>query len=108
MPSEYTTPLRPHKVLGRTTADGDRHALMLTTGEFAGIIFSYDSVKFCEEEKDDSSVLRISFEYIVHETPSHIIEYDKCAFEKELGDFLIELTYYGLEREKLGFLDGET
>lgn len=106
--TERTTPLRPHKVLGRTTADGDKHALMLTTGVFAGIIFTYDSVKFREELNGDSAILRVSFEYTVHETPSHIIEYDKSSFEKELGDFLIELTYYGLEREKLGFLDGET
>lgn len=97
------TELRPHKVLGRAGPDGDQHSLMLTTGQFAGIIFSYTTVQFKEEQRGDEDVLKVSFEYFVHDTPRHLKDYDKAAFEKELGDFLIELTYYGLERDFLGF-----
>lgn len=99
----YTTPLRPHKVLGRTGYGGDQHALALTTGPFAGIIFSYDEVSFNEDDENDK--LKISFEYFVHDVPGDKKDYDKEAFEKELGDFLVELLYYGLERDKLGFVD---
>jgi hypothetical protein len=97
------TTLRPHKVLGQSTAEGDLHALVLTEGPFSGIIFSYSNVTFTEE--DDT--LKIGFEYYVHDTPYEKYGYDKSAFEKELGDFLTELLYYGLERDHLGFIPEE-
>jgi hypothetical protein len=100
-----TTPLRQHKVLGRAGHNGDQHALCLTTGPFAEIVFSYTEVSFKEEEIGDETKLKISFEYIVHDVPKDKIEYDKATFEKELGDFLVELLYYGLERDFLGFTD---
>lgn len=98
-----TTPLRPHKVLGRAGHGGDLHALALSEGPFADIIFSYRDVAFNEE----NDVLKIKFEYEVHEVPQALEGYNKEAFEKELGDFLVELLYYGLERDHLGFIDGE-
>jgi hypothetical protein len=104
---EKTTPLRPHTVLGRHGYGGDVHALAMTTGDFAGIVFSYTDVSFKEETLDDEDKLKIKFEYHVHEVPLALKNYDKDAFEKELGDFLVELLYYGLERDFLGFIDGE-
>lgn len=103
----HTTPLRPHKVLGRSGYGGDLHALALTSGDFAGIVFSYNSVQFSEEKGDDEDKLKIHFEYEVHEVPPHLREYDKVVFEKELGDFMVELLYYGLERDHLGFIPEE-
>lgn len=100
---QKTTPLRPHKVLGKEGFDGDLHGLTLTTGDFAGIIFSYSNVTF----KEDGDQLRIGFEYTIHDVPSVREGFDKKVFEKELGDFIVELLYYGLERDKLGFIDGE-
>lgn len=100
-----TTPLRPHKVLGRSGYGGDLHALTLETGPFAGIIFSYDNVNFSEETLENEDKLKIHFEYHVHEVPPALKDYDKASFENELGDFLVELLYYGLERDKLGWID---
>ena len=100
-----TTPLRPHKVLGRSGYGGDLHALTLETGPFAGIVFSYDDVRFSEEHLENEDKLKIHFEYHVHEVPEALEGYDKKAFENELGDFLVELLYYGLERDHLGFID---
>lgn len=100
-----TTPLRPHKVLGQTGLDGDTHALTLTEGPYAGIIFSYTSVSFKEEKLDNEDKLKISFEYLIHDNPYSQIGYNKEGFEQELGDFIVELLYYGLERDKLGFID---
>ena len=102
---ETTTPLRPHKVLGQSGYDGEVRALTLTTGPFAYIIFSYTSVNFKEDKENDKLV--VGFEYYIHDVPKEKIGFDKKAFEKELGDFVIELLYYGLERDKLGFVDGE-
>lgn len=102
---ETTTPLRPHKVLGQSGYDGELRALTFTTGPFANIIFSYTSVNFKEDNENDKLV--IGFEYHVHEVPKALEGYDKEAFEQELGEFVIQLLYYGLERDKLGFIDGE-
>ena len=101
----HTTPLRPHKVLGRSGYGGDLHALTLETGPFAGIVFSYRSVSFSEEHLENEDKLKIHFEYDVHEVPKALEGYDKKAFENELGDFVVELLYYGLERDHLGFID---
>ena len=100
---QKTTPLRPHRVLGKTSADGELHALAFTTGEFADIIFSYTDVKFVEND----DVLTIAFEYHLHDVPHHLKDFDTKVFEKELGDFITALLYYGIERDKMGFIDGE-
>lgn len=97
--------LRPHKVLGKITPQGELHAMSLTEGPFAGIVFSYTDVTFEEDEVLD--VLRIGFEYNVHDVPYDKHGYDTEAFEKELGDFVVELLYYGLEKNHLGFVDDE-
>lgn len=97
--------LRPHRVLGRTGYGGDTHALTLTEGPHSGIIFAYTHVQFSEEILENEDKLKVSFEYFVHDVPRDKEGYDKEAFEKELGDFLIELTYYGLERDHLGFVN---
>jgi hypothetical protein len=98
-----TTPLRPHKVLGKTSPTGELHALAFTTGEFADIVFSYTNVKFVE----NGDALTIAYEYHLHDVPHHLRNFDKELLEKELGDFITALLYYGIEREKLGFIDDE-
>lgn len=100
---QKTTPLRPHRVLGKTSADGELHALAFTTGQFADIIFSYTAVKFVENDNS----LTIAFEYHLHDVPHHLRDFDTEVFEKELGDFITALLYYGIERDKMGFIDGE-
>ena len=94
------TELRPHKVLENKNHEG-LHAMCFTTGEYAGIVFSYNTVSFNE---DDPEQLTMSYEYDVHESPEDKKGYDLKAFEKELGDFLIQLLYYGLEAQHLGYI----
>ena len=100
---QKTTPLRPHRVLSKKNKDGELHALILTDGLFEGIVFSYSSVSFEEDLKNDK--LKLKFEYDVYEVPEDKVGYDKEAFEKELGDFMVELLFYGLERDHMGFID---
>jgi len=96
--------LRPHKVLGRSTAEGELHALCFTEGPFSDIVFSYTTVNFEENEAQDHLVVK--FEYNTHFVPDDKLDYDVESFEKELGDFVVELLLYGVEKEHLGFIDG--
>lgn len=97
------TKLKPHKVLGRMEGGVDIHALTFTEGEFSEIIFMYKNVSFTED--DENSRLVLHFEYEVLEVPKYREGYDKKKFETELGDFMVQLLYYGLERDHLGFID---
>jgi len=98
-----TTQLRPHKVL--TNKDNHHiHALTWTDGKYGGVVFAYNHVSFNEDLENDK--LKMSYGYDILETPDRL-EIDKEEFEKELGDFLIQLLYYGLERDylTLGHID---
>lgn len=99
------TKLRPHKVLGQTSPKGEIHALTWTTGEFAGIVFSYEDVKFIENTAEDNVTL--SYGYTLYEVPEDLKGFDKPKFETELGDFMVQLLYYGLEKDKLGYIDDQ-
>jgi hypothetical protein len=97
------TKLRPHKVLGRRIEGVDIHALSLDEGDFSDIIFVYRDVSFNEDTKNDK--LKMKFEYEIIDVPKYREGFDKVQFEKEIGDFLVELLFYGLERDHLGFVD---
>lgn len=99
------TKLRPHKVLGQTSPKGELHALTWTTGEFAGIVFGYDNVSFSENEEEDE--VKLSYGYTLYEVPEDLKGFDKSKFETELGDFMVQLLYYGLEKDKLGYIDDQ-
>jgi hypothetical protein len=90
--------LRPHKTLERNGIT----ALQLTTGPFSGIIFSYGGVSF--EENKEKDHLKVHFDYEIHDGEPE--NFDKAAFEKELGDFIIELTIYGLQQQSLVYKGG--
>jgi len=77
-------------------------ALMLTEGEYSGIIFSYGRVGFVEDTTNDR--LKIEFDYKIHEDEPESL--DKVAFEKELGDFLMELLEYGLIKNDIVYTGG--
>lgn len=97
------TKLRPHKVLGRSTPEGELHALCFTEGKFANIVFSFSNVNFEENEEQDH--LKIGYTYDVHYVPDEQIGFDTKEFETELGDFVVELLMYGVEKDRLGFID---
>jgi hypothetical protein len=90
--------VRPHKTLERSGT----LALMLTEGEHSGIIFSYGRVSFEEDKENDK--LRVKFDYTIHEQEPESL--DKVAFEKELGDFLMELMQYGIIKNDLVYTGG--
>lgn len=101
---QTTTKIRPHVVLTRKDGDLNKtHALSWTDGPFAGMVFTYNSIKFVEDKERDKLVIK--FDYTVLEIPDEYSEYSTAELEKNLGDFIIELLYYGLERDMLGFTD---
>lgn len=97
------TNLRPHKVLGRSTPEGELHALCFSEGRFADIVFSYTNVNFEENEEQDH--LKIGYEYNIHYVPDDKMGFNKEEFEIELGDFVVQLLRYGVEQESLGFIN---
>ena len=99
------TKLRPHKVLSKIEIGGDIHALSLKEGPFSDIVFSYKDVHFEENEEQDH--LKVKFDYDVHYVPEDRLGFDTKAFEKELGDFVVELLMYGVEKENLGFINDD-
>lgn len=100
-----TTPLMPHMVLSNEEFKGKPVGITFTENEFAGIVFRYNDVKFDEDE--NRGVLKVHFDYTVLDVPSYLESYDKAAFEKIVGEFGVQLLYYGLERDILGFIDDE-
>ena len=85
--------LRPHRRLQR---DGVI-ALELTDSPYQGIIFSYGGVKF--EENKELDHLKVKFDYTIHDVEPD--DLDKVAFEKEIGDFLMEIILYQMEEKTL-------
>lgn len=100
-----TSPLMPHKVLSDSSPNGKPVGICFTENEFMGIVFKYNNVSFTEVVEEDK--LQIHFDYEVLDVPPELEGYDKLAFEKVLGDFVVQLLYYGLERDHLGFIDDE-
>lgn len=90
--------LRPHRRLERNGLI----ALELTTGPYSGIIFSYGGVKFEENKEEDR--LHVKFDYTIHENEPE--DLDKVAFEKEIGDFLLEIVLYQIEEKSLIYKGG--
>lgn len=99
------TQLRPHKVLGKMIDGIDVNAICFEDGDFSEIIFMYKNVSFTEDNENDKLVMH--FEYEVLDVPKYREGYDKQRFEKELGDFMVQLLFYGLERDHLGFIDDD-
>jgi hypothetical protein len=93
--------LRPHRKLEKNSGGQQLYAFNFKNSEFDDIIFSYDRVEFIEDTANDKLITK--FNYIVHE---HKREYDKIKFEKELGDFLIELVVQGALENNLIFTGG--
>ena len=94
-PSDF---VRPHKTVERNGV----LALKLSEGQFAGIIFSYGRVAFEEDKENDR--LRVKYDYEIHDFRPE--DLDVSAFEKELGDFLIELCMYGVMNNDLVYTGG--
>ena len=93
------TILRPHRRLEKTVKGQQVYALNFTDSEFSDIIFSYGKVEF----KETGEELVLKFDYEVHEFKK---EYDKKKFEKELGDFLLELVADGVIKNNLIYSGG--
>lgn len=90
--------VRPHKTLERN----GQLALQLSEGEYSGIIFSFGGVSFEENKKLDH--LKIKFDYTIYEGDDE--DLDKAAFEKHIGDFLMELIVWGAYENKLIYKGG--
>jgi|SRR5687768_11817173 len=96
------TILRPHQMLEKNIDGQQIYAIKFTDSEFSNIIFSYDRVEFIDDEEND--VLTTRFNYTIHS--GFLEETRRKAFEKELGDFLIEMVCDGIMKKNLIFSGG--
>ena len=79
--------------------DGNQ-LIKLTSSEYSGIIYTYGRVRLLEEE----DLLRVQFEYDIHENPVGIIEADK--FRNHIGDILIDLLEENLLKNNIVYTGG--
>ena len=79
--------------------DGNQ-LIKLTSSEYSGIIYTYGRVRLLEEE----DLLRVQFEYDIHENPVGIIEADK--FRNYIGDILIDLLEENLLKNNIVYTGG--
>ena len=72
----------------------------LTSSEYSGIIYTYGRVRLLEED----DVLRVQFEYDIHENP--VGEINLTKFRNHIGDILIDLLDENLLKNNLVFTGG--
>ena len=78
------------------------NVIELSEGEYSGIRFQYGKINFIE---NDEKGLVLQFEYDILDACGK--EIDQDAFEKYIGDFLVDLIEYGLTQNDLTYTGGE-
>ncbi len=74
--------------------------IKLTSNEYSGIIYTYGRVRLLEED----DVLRVQFEYDIHENPVGFVDRDK--FKNYIGDILIDLLEENLLKNNIVYTGG--
>lgn len=96
--------MREHVITGKTE-NSDIHILSFTTGEFKDIRFAFNTVAF----DDTLDELVVKFNYTVYDDPNGVLnETNEKQFQTELGDFVVEILQFGLEKKKLGYIELDT
>ena len=90
--------MKPYKIL-EEDHEGLYH-ILLTEGEYKGIIYTYGRVRLLEDE----DVLRIQFEYDIHENP--VGKLDPIQFRNHIGDILVEMLEENLLKNNLVYTGG--
>ncbi len=90
-----------YEVLFDEFTDENLVRIKLTEGKFSGIIYHYNTIKFLEEDGDDSV---LQFEYDVVSTPEGLdvdalTPEDKEEFENIVGDILVEIISKSVEEQ---------
>ena len=81
--------------------DSSLDEIELTEGEYSGVKFKYGKINFVEKDEKE---LAIEFEYDILDACGKEIDLD--AFEKYIGDFLVQLIEYGLSQNSLSYTGG--
>ncbi len=78
-------------------------AVQLTDEPYSGIIYSYGKVSLDADE--ETSTLKINFDYEVHDMNSKVIT-DKKPFEEYIGKILEELIHLGVQDNSITYTGG--
>jgi hypothetical protein len=86
-----------HKVL--KNEDGEV-AIEIESGEFSGMIFQYGNISFDEHENlETAEEIKMNYSYDILRGYSDSLDLDK--FEKMIGDLLLEILKFEIERKEL-------
>ena len=79
-------------------------SIMITKGEYEGIIYQYGRVSVAEEENEDGN-MPLSFEYNVVDYNGHEFQdlIESKEFKNTLGDILVEILDEQLEQGNLDY-----
>ena len=78
--------------------EGETPRIHIETGPYSGVVYSYVSASFPDENEPI-----LKFEYTIHESPVEIVA---SEFEHAIGDILVELIRSQLESGEIVYHGG--
>ena len=81
-------------------------SIMITKGDYEGIIYQYGRVSVADKENEDGT-MPLSFNYQVIDSNSHVKETldDSIDFKNTIGDILVEIIEEQMEAGNLAYND---
>jgi len=79
----------------------DFSCIKLLEGEFEGVIYKYDKVKFAPEPNNDG-VIPLKFTYDVFQNPNNV-DVKSDQFRNYIGDILVEVVELQLKNNQVVF-----
>ena len=81
-------------------------SIMITKGDYEGIIYQYGRVSVADKENEDGT-MPLSFNYQVIDSNGHVKETldDSIDFKNTIGDILVEIIEEQMEAGNLAYND---
>ena len=81
-------------------------SIMITKGDYEGIIYKYGRVSVADKENEDGT-MPLSFNYQVIDSNGHVKETldDSIDFKNTIGDILVEIIEEQMEAGNLAYND---
>ena len=81
-------------------------SIMITKGDYEGIIYQYGRVSVADKENEDGT-MPLSFNYQVIDSNGHVKEIldDSIDFKNTIGDILVEIIEEQMEAGNLAYND---
>lgn len=94
---------KPFDFVSVENANTDEVGVKITSGEFAGVIFSIGKIGFDESDEDNC---KLNFDYDIH--VGEVEEDRKQVFENDIGNMIVYLLVESIKRGEVSNLIGES